>query len=210
MTCGIYLITGLAYPPSGLGDNGYFGLSKHIESRSGEHFSALRNGNHKNPFMQNYANKHGVDNLQMKIILKCKPEELSYYEKEYIAKDSTYDNPKGFNLTPGGEGVGGDVNALPFHFRNAESGEEVKGENLNDFCRQHPELNRDCMYRVKNGKQKIHQGWYAPEHCTDGSAAELLQPYRRKNVEDSPSVGSDATSGDNIRANVSSKHEDSK
>jgi hypothetical protein len=29
--------------------------------------------------------------------------------------------------------------------------------------RSHPELNRDCMYRVKNGKQKIHRGWFNPE-----------------------------------------------
>jgi hypothetical protein len=184
MTCGIYLITGVAYSPSALGDNGYFGLSKNIELRSGQHFSALRNDKHPNPHLQHYANKYGIDNLQMKIIFECKPDELPLYEKEYIANANTYYNSKGFNLTPGGDGVAAEVNALPFHFRNAETGEEVRGENVNDFCRIHPELNRDCMYRVKNGKQKIHKGWYAPEHCAVTSAIDLLEPYERKNVED--------------------------
>lgn len=182
MSCGIYLITGLANPPTNLGDNGYFGLSTNIELRSGQHFSALRNGTHTNRHLQNYTNKYGIENLQMKIILECEPEALSVYEKEYIADANTYGNPRGFNFTPGGDGVG-DANAQPYHFRNIESGEEVAGENLHEFCRNRHGLNRDCMYRVKNGKQKLHKNWYCPNHCTDEQARDLREPYSRIDIE---------------------------
>jgi hypothetical protein len=47
--------------------------------------------------------------------------------------------------------------------QHIDSNEVTIGDNLNAFCRLHRELNRDCMYRVKNGKQKLHKGWFNPE-----------------------------------------------
>lgn len=86
-------------------------------------------------------------------------------------------------MTPGGDGVVGDVNALPYHFKNLDTGEEVSGENLNAFCNSHAELNRDCMYRVKNGKQKLHKKWYCPECCSEEEAKLLGEPYQRSDLE---------------------------
>lgn len=49
--------------------------------------------------------KHGEDNFNFKIIGEYERSELPEKEKEYIKKYNTYKG-KGYNLTPGGEGVG--------------------------------------------------------------------------------------------------------
>jgi len=163
MTCGIYLISGVASQPIQLGDNGYFGQSKDISSRWDQHKRQLANKTHPNKHLQNYVNKYGLDSLIFKVIEEVPAAELDAAEKRVIARDETFKNVKGFNKTFGGSDGAGRANAQPYALQHKDSDEIIFGENLNDFCRLHPDLNRDCMYRVKNGKQKSHKGWFRPE-----------------------------------------------
>lgn len=163
MTQGIYLISGAAYLPTNLGDNGYFGQSKDILARWKTHKSQLSNNNHPNQHLQNYVNKYGLESLSFSVIEEVSVGGLDAAEKKIISRDETFKNPKGFNRTVGGSDGAGLANSRPYALQHKDSDEIIIGENLNDFCRLHPELNRDCMYRVKNDKQKSHKGWFNPE-----------------------------------------------
>lgn len=47
--------------------------------------------------------KYGEDNFQVDIICECDNEELNDLEVFYIEKYDTFNTPKGYNLTPGGQ-----------------------------------------------------------------------------------------------------------
>lgn len=157
MKPGIYMITGCAYPPTDHGDNAYGGKSLDLERRFEEHQRDLRKGNHHNNHLQNYYNKHGEGSLKFVIIRECGEHELDDAETKWIEDNKTYENKNAFNQTPGGDG--GVTHTLEFGFENTETGEIVFGDNIAAFCRMHPELNKDCMYRVHRGKQECHKGW---------------------------------------------------
>jgi hypothetical protein len=84
MTCGIYLISGKAYQPTNLGDNGYFGQSKDLSMRWDTHKRQLANNTHPNEHLQNYVNKYGLDNLIFRVIEEVPAAELDAAEKNYI------------------------------------------------------------------------------------------------------------------------------
>ena len=86
----------------------YIGKDVCIErmKRIKEHLWLLRRNAHYNPYLQNAYNKY-KDTLEYGVLLEtnCTLEELSELEKEYIEKYDSYRN--GYNLTIGGEGIGG-------------------------------------------------------------------------------------------------------
>lgn len=71
-----------------------------------EHMWMLRSDSHYNKYLQRAYNKY-KDTLEYGILkeLECSMEELSEIEKEYISKYDSHKN--GYNLTIGGEGLGG-------------------------------------------------------------------------------------------------------
>lgn len=156
MSSGTYMITGCAYPPADHGDNAYGGKSEDMEHRFKTHRRELKNGTHHNKHLQNYYNKYGADSLKFVVTNEFEPGELDEAEKRWISENQTFRNKKAFNLTEGGDG--GATHSLEYAFVNILTEETVFGDNIAAFCRQHPEINRDCMYRVHAGKQK-YKGW---------------------------------------------------
>lgn len=83
----------------------YIGKTINFEERKRRHFYSLKNNNHHNIHLQRSYNKYGSNNFNI-YILTITTEEKAY--KEEIKWISYYDTFKGdgYNLTPGGEGVG--------------------------------------------------------------------------------------------------------
>ena len=103
---GIYIISGLAPQVPALGDNAYFGLSVHPEKRLATHQRLMAKNQHPNELMQDFYNEHGCDQFIYGIVEACDVDQLAARERHHIAQGRTYLNPKGFNLTAGGEGAG--------------------------------------------------------------------------------------------------------
>ena len=59
----------------------YIGSSKNLYSRLMEHRNHLLNNKHKNDFLQNVSNKHGVENLEIEILEFCDIDVLISREK---------------------------------------------------------------------------------------------------------------------------------
>jgi len=78
----------------------YIGSSKNLYKRFGEHYNMLKNNKHHNNKLQNYVNKHGLNdiefcthiidnNLTTKELRLLEEKEINFYNSYY----------KGFNLT---------------------------------------------------------------------------------------------------------------
>ena len=80
-------------------------------------------------------------------------------ETELIEQHNTYENPKGFNLTPGGEGGIRVAAAKPFAFLHLESVEYFYGNNLAQFCREQPQWNYNKLASLRRGDIDFYQGF---------------------------------------------------
>jgi len=78
MRSGIYCIENLK--------NGkkYIGQSIDLEKRKKKHFWMLEKGCHANIHLQNSYNKYGKKNFKFRILLYCKPFELTRYEQFFV------------------------------------------------------------------------------------------------------------------------------
>lgn len=148
---GIYIISGSAASPVNLGDCGYYGLSVHAEKRLDQHLSALRRNEHKNEVIQDYYNLHGKNYVIYDIVEDCDVADLGTREKFYIARDKTFENPEGWNLTAGGEGVGV-RGGKPYYFQDASKGIFITGQNLSLLCRLNPQFELQSLYRLSRGE----------------------------------------------------------
>ena len=74
---GVYSITS----PSG---KCYVGSAVTIERRWIQHRSELRLGTHRSKALQSAWRKYGEENLKYKILLRCDPEKLLFYEQRII------------------------------------------------------------------------------------------------------------------------------
>jgi group I intron endonuclease len=88
----------------------YIGFtSKTVEDRYRQHLKeAKKNNNKRNIYLYNAINKHGEENFTVELVRRTKNLDygLNKLEPYYIKKyNSLY--PIGYNLTTGGEGVGG-------------------------------------------------------------------------------------------------------
>lgn len=161
---GVYLISGFAVPPKNHGDYGYFGLSIDIDRRFEQHETALKRGKHGNNYLQNRFNLYGGSNhFIWEIAETCEQDELKEKEIFHIEKGNTFKNPKGFNLTPGGEGDAKYAAAKTFAFKDVENGTLFCGTNLAEFCREHPHFNYQQLSRLRRGEIDIYENLIALE-----------------------------------------------
>jgi len=93
---GVYLIQCIAT------GKGYIGCSANVNTRLKDHKSDLRRGVHINVFLQRAWNKYGEGSFQYIVLLKTT--DIFKEEIRLIKEHRTFG--KGYNLTPGGEGVG--------------------------------------------------------------------------------------------------------
>ena len=164
-TSGIYALSGNGDPAQFLGDHGYLGLSIDLDRRHDEHFRSLKNGKHHNPYLQNYYNKYGsADYIIWFIVEECPQEILDTREIELIESHNTYENPKGFNLTPGGERGVSLAAAKPFFFEHIHDKTHFIGTNLAQFCRDNPEYDYDSMSRLRRGEISVYKDMIAIDH----------------------------------------------
>ena len=98
MTIGVYVIRCLSAGKS------YIGCSKNVEVRIKDHKLDLRRGAHINPYLQRSWNLYGEESFSFDILLET--DNMFEEEKRLIALHDTFKN--GYNMTPGGEGVGAD------------------------------------------------------------------------------------------------------
>ena len=86
----------------------YIGKSEDLAKRKREHFSTLRNNTHCNKHLQRAFNKYGEDSFVFTILLEADESvDLSNLEIETIADFDSTNIENGYNITRGGEGVGG-------------------------------------------------------------------------------------------------------
>lgn len=97
--CGIYKIENIV--------NGkvYIGQSVNIYNRWQNHKTKLKLNKHYNTYLQNAWNKYGENNFNFEIVEICDESALSDKEIYYIDYFDSFKN--GYNLTTGGEGMGG-------------------------------------------------------------------------------------------------------
>lgn len=118
---GVYLIT------CTVNNKKYIGCSKDVRTRMQDHRNMLTRNNHINVKLQRAWNKYGAESFVFDILL----ETLNPFEEErrLIAEYKTFGDT-GYNLTPGGEGVGADSPLLVI------KREKTKKERLTDAQRQ--------------------------------------------------------------------------
>lgn len=75
---GIYCIKSL------IDDRLYIGSAIRLKKRYNDHNQDLSKGKHKSPYLQNFVNKYGIDNLCFQILELCKPEDLIKSEQKWI------------------------------------------------------------------------------------------------------------------------------
>lgn len=118
---GVYLIT------CTVNSKKYIGCSKDIHTRMKDHRRMLARNNHINVKLQRAWNKYGAEAFVFSILLKT--ETPFEEERRLIAEYKTFGDT-GYNLTPGGEGVGADSPLLVI------KREKTKKERLTDAQRQ--------------------------------------------------------------------------
>ena len=62
----------------------YIGSSQNVRARWSAHKTALRRGDHHNRYMQNVANKYGIDAFEMVQIAHCAPADLLLEEQAFL------------------------------------------------------------------------------------------------------------------------------
>jgi group I intron endonuclease len=90
----------------------YIGSSKNIDNRVYNHFSNLKNNNHKNKHLQAAYNKYGKDVFKIEILESCTREVLLQREQYYI---DSYPWETLYNKTKNATGGGSDVLCIPVY-----------------------------------------------------------------------------------------------
>lgn len=116
--CGVYEIKNT------LKDKRYIGSSKNIGQRWKKHLQEIKNGKHRNGYLQNAFNKYGFDSFTFSIVEECLEEDLKSREQYYI---DLYGKEKLYNLTMITVGGGSDVLCNPLYLLN------IYGEVVNTF-----------------------------------------------------------------------------
>lgn len=97
--CGVYGISGVI--PSSFETPIYIGSAVNEKRRVGdEHINHLRQHHHKNPPLQNYFDKNGLENLVFFHLESCKPEDLLKTEQKWIDYYGVAADKKAFNVLP--------------------------------------------------------------------------------------------------------------
>lgn len=172
---GIYRIT------NKINGKSYIGQSVDIEERF-KHHKKYRRTCEYNKILYKAIKKYGIENFSFEIIDICKKEELDEKEIYYIEKYGTFKN--GYNMTKGGEGLGGYVfsrksiekraksvkNYYKKYSRSQESREKVRNS-LKKYYNEHPEarekigkssrgrkISTECIEKWKKTKKENYSG----------------------------------------------------
>lgn len=62
----------------------YIGSAKFLRKRRGQHWTRLRGGWHNNRHLQNSWNKHGGENFEFRVLLRCLVDDLLFFEQRAI------------------------------------------------------------------------------------------------------------------------------
>lgn len=81
----------------------YIGQTTNYNKRRTSHFAYLRNNTHANEHLQKAFNKYGEDKFVIEIVKECKPEELDFWEINYINTYKACNKKYGYNLINGGQ-----------------------------------------------------------------------------------------------------------
>ena len=73
-------------------------------------------------------------------------------EIAHIKAGNTYENAKGFNLTPGGETGVNQAACKPFAFKDKKTGALLCGINLAQFCREQKRYDYQQLSRLRRGE----------------------------------------------------------
>lgn len=106
--CGIYKITNL------INGKCYIGQSVNIKQRWRDHRSrAISKGSEGfESYFYRSIRKYGLENFSFEILEECPKEQLNEKEQFYIAKYHSNQESFGYNLTEGGDSVGGKAKKL--------------------------------------------------------------------------------------------------
>lgn len=117
--CGIYCIVNRSTSQM------YIGQSIDINKRFKEHIK----GKHLHcSYIDKAIAKYGPDSFDFKVLEECEEAELNTKEKEYISKYDTFNNPKHYNLTSGGEIAPSKIPAIAKKIGQAQTGKVVSEE----------------------------------------------------------------------------------
>ena len=139
MDSGIYLITNKET------NQKYVGGSINIKKRLNEH---KRSAHINSQYIDRAIKKHGFKNFDYQIItlLPSDWDIISKHEKYWIKYYNTFENPKHYNLTKGGEGT---VGYIPHNSTRQKMSDAKKGSN-HPFWKDSPRIVKSG---IKNGKQ---------------------------------------------------------
>lgn len=76
----------------------YIGQSRNISSRIKSHKKELKGKYHRNSHLQSAWNKYGEGNFSFDELMRCKINDLYYYENLWINHYESHDRSKGYNI----------------------------------------------------------------------------------------------------------------
>lgn len=80
----------------------YIGQTINYKKRSKEHFSTLRKGIHRNPYLQHSFDKYGEEKFVIEILELCSHEKLDQLEIHYMNEYDSLNKRIGYNMLTGG------------------------------------------------------------------------------------------------------------
>lgn len=80
----------------------YIGQTINYKKRSKEHFSTLRKGVHRNPYLQSSFDKYGEEKFVIEILELCSHEKLDQLEIHYMNEYDSLNKRIGYNMLTGG------------------------------------------------------------------------------------------------------------
>lgn len=96
---GVYLISGI-YASSTFERPIYYGSAEDLKRRFNGHFAKLNRGEHHNPPIQNYFQKHGINSLVVFLVESCEPENVLEREQYYLDTEQPFVSLfRGFNIS---------------------------------------------------------------------------------------------------------------
>lgn len=141
----------------------YIGQTINFKHRKSQHFSNLRSGCHKNPYLQNAFNKHGNDVFIIELLEECHLNDLDELEMKYIAKYDSTNRENGYNIEIGGV-RGGKPNIIGEKNVNAQFSDEValqiiedllNGMKVNDIANKN-NVSTHSVYNIKHNQSYKH------------------------------------------------------
>lgn len=156
MESGIYLITNKET------NQKYVGGSINIKKRLNEH---KRHAHINHQYIDRAIKEHGADNFDYQIITSLPPDWniIGKHEKYWIKYYNTFENPKHYNLTEGGEGTRGYIPNNNTRKKMSEAKKGSKSSHWKEFPRivKNGIKNGKCNYAIKyNGKILKRSAYY--------------------------------------------------